>query len=147
MVNPFVVVKVVKIVRAANVAGTTGARPVAAFLIRRKLIRTATGPLKEGLAVWIFDRQLGNVSRQRTGGVGTLFPTSDVAADAFLKGIKAQRSQKGIAVIKRSQIAFATTKAVGLTPFVPFVNNAIRDSVIEGLGVPKWVIVASRILF
>lgn len=143
MVNPFVVYKIVKIARVSKGASVSPVRPIAAYLIKRKIISLATTPLIEGMAVFIWNQQIGDVSRQRTRGRGTLIPTTDEAARAWVSGIKAQRSIEGISFMERSSSLVRMVGGVGLTPLVPLINKRIRTDVLEGLGAPRWVIVTA----
>jgi len=160
MVSPFVVFKVIRITRASRLAGSSAVKPVAAYLIKRKLITTATAPSVEGIAIALFDRRtvglrkptrpLDPLIRIVPSGPealprGGLLPTTAEAVSAWTKGVRAQGDIEGIAVSRRLSAVATTLTRSGFTPFIPIVGRAVRRQIYLDLGVPKWVIVTGDI--
>ncbi len=158
MVSPFVIFKVVRITRASRIAGSSAVKPVAAYLVKRKLIKEATAPSVEGIAVALFDRRSVTLAeptplalvRVITGGPpaeprGGALPTTDEAIDAFTEGVEAQKRIGGLEIDRRLPAITNALGRSGLTPFLPIVGRVVRRQVYLNLGVPKWLIVTGDI--
>ncbi len=107
-------------------------------ILGKKAGRVVQSAAKEAVVVALFDKFVG--------GRLSILPTTAAASAALEKGIRAQKSTKGIALVIRTKSAIRTIKGAGLTALVLELRRAVAKNVAEGLGVPKWVIFTTEIL-